>query len=141
MLRSLQHRLSLVFPCAPQCCLYLLLYFRSQPLRNRFILKLRACTAAAEAQALWSGLLLQLLRLQGLKYTLCLIKSEWGLVTVEERAAALIHEHYPLFFPHPFASNVAVQMKRSSCMRATHLPPPLPTMLSRVFILAVASED
>lgn len=59
VLRSVQRWLTLFSPSAPWCCLYLLLRFRSQPLRGRFVSLLWAGTTAAEEQPLWSGLLLQ----------------------------------------------------------------------------------
>lgn len=68
--------------------------------------------------------------------TLCLIKSEWGLVAEEERAVTLIHEHYPLFFSHPFSIKVDARPLSNIFMRTTCTP-----LLPRVFIPAAASRD
>lgn len=54
----------------------------------------------------------------------------------EERAATLIHEHYPLFLPHPFGSKVDVWLQSSTFVRDTHAP-----MLPNVFIPAADSRD
>lgn len=68
--------------------------------------------------------------------TLCLIKSEWGLAAEEERAVTLIHEHYPLSFPHPFSIKVDARLPSNIFMRATCTP-----HLPCVFIPAAASRD
>lgn len=54
----------------------------------------------------------------------------------EERAATLIHEHYPLYFPHPFGSKVDARLQRSTSMRATRNP-----VLPCVFIPAAAGGE
>jgi len=37
----------------------------------------------------------------------------------EERDASLIHEDYPLSFPHPFGSKVDARLQSSTFMRGT----------------------
>lgn len=54
----------------------------------------------------------------------------------EERAAALIHELYPLSFPHPFGSKVDARPQSSTRMRDTRTP-----VLPCVFISAAAGGD
>lgn len=67
--------------------------------------------------------------------TLCLIKSEYGLVE-EERAVTLIHEHYPLSFFHPFSIKMDARLLSNIFMRTTRSP-----LLPCVFVPAAASRD
>lgn len=107
-----------IFLNAPWCCLYLLLCFRSQPLKTIFPFIVswnNSCWGTAPLEPAVAAIA-QTMR------TLFLIKSEWGLVAEEERAVTLIHEHYPLSFPHPFSTKVDARPLSNIFMRDTHTP-------------------